>query len=252
MIVGVFTDLLLSPLPFVLALVAAAVLGSAGRRRAALWTAGATAAVLLVFSTGVVSMALLRPLERRYPAFPDGAPAVDAVVVLGSGVVEGSPAEGGGPALDSTGLARVVAGYMLAERLHVPIVVSGGRTWRDGGTETEAEVAARLLGGLGMPAAMIRTEGKSTTTWENARGVAGLLAGTGMRRVALVTSAWHMPRAMLAFQRAGLACVAAPTASLAAGRGVRVRDVMPGFGSLRDSAIALREYLGILSYSLRR
>jgi uncharacterized SAM-binding protein YcdF (DUF218 family) len=251
-LVGVLTALVISPLPFGAALIAAILLGVFGRKRASLWLAGATAAVLLAFSIGAVGSSLLRPLENRYPPFPDPAPQVDAVVVLGGGLEEGSPDEGGRSALEPTSLTRVVAGYDLARRLGVPVIVSGGRTWNEGGGVSEADVAARLLVRLGMPSAMVLREGQSTTTWENARRVAALIPSAGVRRVALVTSAWHMPRAMLAFERAGVSCVAAPAGFLSGERGLRARDLIPSFTSLRDSALALREYLGILAYAARR
>ncbi len=258
-IIGVMTALLLSPLLLALLLAAGIWLGAAGRKKLSLWVLTATTVLLLAFSTEVASSLLLRPLESRYPPWPANAPRVDAVVVLGSGIREAAPDEGGRAALDQTALTRLVAGFSLSRSLGVPIIVSGGRTWREGGSETEADVAARVLGRLGMPAGMVMREGKSTTTWENAREVARLIAGnnsTGyrgsIRRVALVTSAWHMPRAMLAFQRAGVECIPAPTGYLTEGRSLRVRDFLPGFPSLQDSALALREYLGLLSYAARR
>jgi uncharacterized SAM-binding protein YcdF (DUF218 family) len=251
-LIGVMTALLFSPLLFAMLLAAGIWLAAAGRRKASLWLLSAATVLLLAFSTGAASRLLLRPLEDRYPPWSGEARGVDVVVVLGGGVREAAPDEGGRSAPSDVALTRLVAGLSLSRRLGTPLVVSGGLTWQAGDGETEADVAARVLERLGLPASMVIREGKSRTTWENALGVARLVAANRFRRVALVTSAWHMPRAMLAFRRAGIDCVPAPTGYLAGRRALGPRDFMPGFQSLQESALALREYLGLLDYSLRR
>jgi uncharacterized SAM-binding protein YcdF (DUF218 family) len=95
-------------------------------------------------------------------------------------------------------------------------------------------------------------EDASTTTWENARDVARILVERGVTRVALVTSAYHMPRASLAFARAGVVFVPAPTGFLAEAAPWRVGDLLPSFVALRESFLALTEYAGALLYSVRR
>jgi uncharacterized SAM-binding protein YcdF (DUF218 family) len=249
-IIGVLAALLISPLLLVLLFAAGIWLGAAGRRKASLWLLIAATVLLLVFSTGAGSRLLLEPLEGRHPPWPGDAPRVDAVVVLGAGVREGAPDEGGRAALDEVALVRLVAAFTLSRALDVPLIVSGGITWHQG--ETEADVSARMLDRLGLPASMVIREGKSTTTWENAREVARVVAARKIGRVALVTSAWHMPRAMLSFRRSGIDCIPAPTGYLTDDRRLRIRDLIPSFQALHDSALAMREYLGILAYALRR
>jgi uncharacterized SAM-binding protein YcdF (DUF218 family) len=245
---AVITALLLSPVVFVLALAAAVVLTVLQRRRASIWLLSVTLVVLLAFSTGPVRSLLMRPLEYRYPPFPVAPPSVGAVVVLGGGVIDGAPDEGGSAALSEEATKRVVYGLRLYRSLGVPIVVSGGRVWNRAG-ESEADTAATLLARLGVPEGIVIREGKSRTTWENARNVAQVLARRGIVRVALVTSAYHMPRAMLAFTRAGVTCVAAPTDYRPL---LRSADFLPNFTALGASFTALREYAGIIQYRLRR
>ncbi len=248
---AVITTLLLSPLVFVLALAAAVVLAALSKRRASIWLLSVTLAVLLAFSTGGVRTLLMRPLEYRYPPFPIDPPTVGAVVVLGGGVIDRAPDEGGSAALSDDAMKRVVYGLRLYRSLGVPVVVSGGRAWDTGG-ESEADVAATLLARLGVPEGIVIKEGRSRTTWENAREVARILARRGITRVALVTSAYHMPRAMLAFSRAGVSCVAAPTGFSAGTGRPGLLGSLPSFGSLGLSFTALREYAGIIQYRLRR
>jgi uncharacterized SAM-binding protein YcdF (DUF218 family) len=99
---------------------------------------------------------------------------------------------------------------------------------------------------------MVIREGKSTTTWENAREVARILSERKLSRVALVTSAWHMPRAMLAFARAGIHAVPAPTGYLTGDARLTPSDFLPGFEPLDNSATAIREYIGLAVYAARR
>jgi uncharacterized SAM-binding protein YcdF (DUF218 family) len=245
---AVITALFLSPLVFVLALAAAVVLAALQKRRASIWLLSVTLGVLLAFSTGPARSLLMRPLEYRYPSFPVDPPPVGAIVVLGAGVIDGAPDEGGSAALSEEAMKRVVYGLRLYRSLGVPIVVSGGRVWNTAG-ESEADTAATLLNRLGVPEGIVIREGESRTTWENARRVAQVLSRRGIRRVALVTSAYHMPRAMIAFSRAGVACVAAPTDYRAR---LRLADAVPSFTSLGASFAALREYAGIIQYGVRR
>ena len=95
-------------------------------------------------------------------------------------------------------------------------------------------------------------EDKSRTTWENAREVAGVLAARKIARVALVTSAYHMPRAMLAFSRAGISCVPAPTDYRVSRGKISLAAALPSFASLSASFASLREYLGLIQYRVRR
>jgi uncharacterized SAM-binding protein YcdF (DUF218 family) len=234
--------LVLSPFLFAVLLAAGILLGVGGRRKAAWWLLGATTFLLVVLSTGAFSSLLLRPLESRYAPWPADAPRVDAVVVLGGGVR--------GHELSAIALERLVGGSILARSMGVPIIVSGGTTWVSAGSEAEAAVAARVLVRLGMPESIIVTEGKSRTTWENAREVKRVLGERKLARVALVTSAWHMPRAVLAFRRAGVDCIPAPSGSL--GGRVGASSLVPIFEALGNSFLALREYLGLVAYAARR
>lgn len=129
---------------------------------------------------------------------PAGA---EAVVVLGSGVMP----EG---ALGDHSLRRLVEGIRLQRTGAAPLLVVLGPPY--GGGESEAALRARLAGELGLPASVILVEPHGRTTRDEARRVASLLRGRGLRRVALVTGVQHMPRARRVFAAAGLAVVPAP------------------------------------------
>jgi len=241
----------LSPLAFLLAFAAAGVL-LALRRRVAGWIVlGLSLSALFVFSIEPGRDLVLRPLEDRFPALEiSRIHDVDAVVVLGAGSVDDSPDEGGGTALSREAARRLVWGAALARRAGVPVIVSGGRAWERGGGEAESTAARRALERLGVPAASILEDPLSRDTWENARRVLSLVPENGT--VALVTSAYHMPRAALAFASARIAFVPAPTDYRARRGRYDVLSFSPSFGCLAESFQAIREYVGLAWYRLRR
>jgi uncharacterized SAM-binding protein YcdF (DUF218 family) len=95
-------------------------------------------------------------------------------------------------------------------------------------------------------------EDRSRTTWENAELSAPMLRRDGVRRVLLVTHAWHMPRAVETFRRTGLRVIPAPTAFFhrenAEGR---YTDWLPSPSAFGLSYYAIHEYLGQVWYGLR-
>ncbi len=213
----------------------------------------AAAGALYVLSTDLVASALLRRLEAALPAFSEAAlpasPPPDYVVVLGGGTIMSSPAEGGHPALSSEAESRLVYGIRLARRLDLPLVVSGGTVFAQEGIEPEARVAARLAVELGFPEARITVEDRSRTTRENALFTAERVAP---RRPVVVTSAYHMRRAMLAFERSGMTgAIAAPCAYRGDRRPLRAHMLLPSMGALDGSATAWREQIGYYWYRLR-
>ena len=107
---------------------------------------------------------------------------------------------------------------------------------------------ARVLGEeFGVPVRWVETE--SDNTYTNARYSAESLRAEGVSRVYVVTSAFHMWRSKSAFEAAGLEVVPAPT-DLAPPLGPVVGDFVPRAEAVRDSAIALYEWFGMLWYRL--
>ena len=95
-------------------------------------------------------------------------------------------------------------------------------------------------------------ENESWSTFENAEKSAAILRAAGIEQVILVTHAAHMPRAVEAFERAGLGVTAAPTVFTTTPTGDRgVVDWLPSSNALNTTAWALYEYAGRLWYWLR-
>jgi uncharacterized SAM-binding protein YcdF (DUF218 family) len=102
------------------------------------------------------------------------------------------------------------AGMLARQRSGVPVLISGGQVFARPGMRSEAEAMADMLVELGVARDRIKLESASRTTAENAAFAKTLAAGTSAPWL-LVTSAYHMPRAMGVFRKAGVPVIAAPT-----------------------------------------
>jgi len=171
--------------------------------------AGIAIEVLLVASmTPLGATALARAVAMRAPAARIcPAPRPGTVVVLGAGFehAANSPYDYG--ALHEAGLQRLFTAVALWKKLpDVRLVIAGGAGW----TIHEAVPMANLAVQLGVPSKAIEIEDRSRNTWQNARNVAALSPPVP-RRIWLVTSAVHMPRAVDAFRAWGFEPCAWPS-----------------------------------------
>lgn len=124
-----------------------------------------------------------------------------AIVALGSGV---SPTG----TLSARSLRRAIHGVRLYHRGLAPLLVLLGPPYGDG--PSEAAVRADLVAELGIPPQAVLVDSGGRNTEEEAKRVKALLVPRGARRILLVTSRHHMPRARELFSRAGFEVVAAP------------------------------------------
>ena len=248
----IVTEIFFSPLLFVLLIGAGVLLAALGRKHTGFCMLGATALLVLLLSMEPVCDGLILPLENEHPAISlEDIYKIDAIAVLGGGSLISAPDEGGASSLSAESLARLAHGIALFRRTGAPLIVSGGEVW--GGIEREswAAIARRVLLRLGVQEEAILTETESRTTWENAVGVARISESRQFRRIALVTSAYHMPRSMLSFQKAGLECIPAPTDYRTNRSRYTLLSFLPSSAMLSSSFQALREYAGRLLYIVR-
>lgn len=176
----------------------------------------------------------------------DLAQQVDAIVVLGGGREQGDPAWGGDQP-SPLALERLRYAARLAKASGVPLATSGGLHY--GLPPSEAALAAQVLR-RDFGVAVRWQEEASRTTWENATHSAELLHKDGVRRVLLVTQAWHMPRARWCFEQAGFQVLAAPVGFLGVANGRPAGGWLPEGKALWQSSLLLNEALGLLIYPL--
>jgi len=235
------------PASLAVAVVLAGVLTLVGWRRLARWVLGLAIAETLILSFPPVGDRLVLYLEDQARAAARDATACcyDAIVVLGGGISPAHPPEQPEPDLNDSS-DRVWEAARLYHRGAAPrIVISGGSFLaRNGGPPTtEADAMLSFLIALGVPATAIVNEPKALNTIENIRFVRALV---GEKRVALVTSASHMPRALKLARRAGLNVGAFPT-DFEATPLARVPwdNWLPSTDSLRLSTLAIREIIAL-------
>lgn len=243
----------LPPGILIAALVAGLVLALAGKRKAGGIVTVLAVLLLYALSTGAMERLLLGPLESAFPALDTSQAGRSklggyTVVVLGGGLVERSPEEGMKGSLGVESGKRMGYGLRLAAEYGLPLVFSGGNVYPEPGMETEADAAKRYADNWGR-AVSCAFEGKSRTTRENARFVA---RDYHPARVILVTSAYHMRRAVLAFSKEGLDVLPAPTDYKLRSGLPSALDWLPDPLHFYYSCRALHEYLGLVEYSILR
>lgn len=236
---------LLSPLTVSLLLTLIALVLALCRRarpaRALLILSAATAYLGSMPLTGAL---LLAPLERRFPPLrlPDLPAQVGFIIALGS---DYSPRDDLPitAALDEVGLTRIVEAVRLQRQLRrTRLIVSGGAPQ---GQSPPAEGYARLARELGVELSSIVMLATALDTHDEASAVSVVV---GSADVILVTSAYHMPRAMLEFRRAGIRAIAAPTGQEIDGADPgNWRSWLPNSSGLSKSERALHEYLGLMA-----
>jgi uncharacterized SAM-binding protein YcdF (DUF218 family) len=233
---------LLSPLGTALALALVGLLLQRPARRSGTVLLVFALAWLWLWSTPAVSEALQEQVESRYPALAaESLPKADAIVLLGGAMAP--PARGHiypdlGSAAD-----RIWHAARVFRAGKAPLLLASGGSDPGVTDLSEAASMAGLLTEFGVPRASILLEDKSRTTGENARFSAPLLQSRGVKRILLVTSALHMPRAVAEFERAGFQVIPAAT-DHAQAQYTGVQLWLPDTDALDNSARTMKEVVG--------
>lgn len=201
---------------------------------------------VLVLAMPVVGVSLLIALERDLPLTPPAGAPPQAIVILGGELRRSGTTivilHPGPLSLD-----RLRAGAILYRETQLPILITGGAQ-RHGEPSIGAVMAGSMEHDFQVPVQWV--EGSARDTWENAQFSAAILRQQGISSIYVVTQAWHMRRALIAFAHTGITVTAAPTrfdrlaAPFATG-------FVPEIGGWRDSFYALHEWIGCAWYELR-
>lgn len=214
------------------------------RRRTGRALVGLAVAGLFVLSLPETARLLIWPLERGLPLDPPPGREPGAIVILSGDVAHES---GGGVTLGRLTLERLRAGVRLARRTGLPILVSGGAL-KAGEPALAQLMAQSLVGDFALPPPWVEAESKDT--WQNARLSYAILRRHHIDSIYVVTNAWHMRRALIAFAPLPLAVTAAPTL-IDPPPALDWRQFVPDAKSWRTSYFALHEWIGVAYYELR-
>lgn len=207
-----------------------------------------------------LSFWLARSLEWRYLP-PNPVPQAEVIVVLGGGT-ESEQYPRPMVEVNSAGDRVLYAAKLFKEGKAPHILLSGGNiSWNNARAMSPADEMADLLGLMDIPKDAIWLQAKSQNTYEDALFCSQIIKEKGLKRVLLVTSAQHMPRAVALFQHQGIAVIPAPVDYTVTQPGwdnlfapnleTLAVNLMPNVGSLSLTTAIFKEYLGIWVYHLR-
>ncbi len=213
------------------------------RRHGCTWTIALVLAGFWLTGAPVFANFVLARLETAPIVTTTALNQGQAIVILGGGTRRGAPEYGDDTVSDYT-LERLRYGARLARATGLPVAVSGGSP--HGGQAEARTMRSALRDDFGITVRW--SEDRSRNTWQNAVLLRAMLP-PDIRRVVLVTHAWHMPRACYAFEHAGFSPIAAPTGYVAR-RPLRWEDFMPGPRGWSATWLTVHEMLGMIWYRL--
>ncbi|GAV19798.1 hypothetical protein MMIC_P0756 [Mariprofundus micogutta] len=208
-----------------------------------------------LLSTEPVRDAILSPLEDSYPPLSSELltqteSADAAIILLGGGVYKKAPEYGGVDSLSKHAMMRTLYASRLARQSGMSVFATGGAVLSDR-TEPEGVVMKRWLIEFGVPESSIVVEDQARNTWENAANLKLLLDQQNIRKVFLVTSAWHMPHSVWVFEAQGMQVIPAPCFYVVEPEPYDLRSYLPRWDVFADSCDGVHEYLGMLLYRLK-
>ncbi len=210
------------------------------------------ASVLLLVICGLspLGKALLYPLEQRFPQWDASRGAPDGIIILGASieadlsVAHGTPVVRGAP-------DRIIAAAALARRYpNARVLFSGGSANLISNDAREADFAGSIFESLGIDKSRLIMERQSRNTKENADFSKALVAPKEGERWLLVTSAFHMPRSVGLFRKAGFAVEPYPVDWRVGGRDDLMTPSHVTVEGLGRTDLAIREWIGLIAYRL--
>jgi uncharacterized SAM-binding protein YcdF (DUF218 family) len=233
----------------VLLLILGALMLALTRRRRGLGLVAIATAALLVITVLPVGDWLLLPLENRFPIPAEMPERVDGIVVLGGATDEIVSTARNRVAFNAAG-ARMTDAVALARRYpSAKIVLAGGSNFLATDVVPEAEVMKTFFVSEGIDPARILLEARSRTTVENARFSLAVAQPKPGETWLLVTSAFHLPRAVGSFRGAGWSVLPYPVDFRTTGR-ASLKSELSLSGELTRVNLASKEWMGLVIYHL--
>jgi uncharacterized SAM-binding protein YcdF (DUF218 family) len=206
--------------------------------------------LLLVFGISPLGRQLVLVLEARFPPWDSSRGAPDGIIVLGGAIAPDVSAARGEIALSGAAERMTVVADLARRYPNAKIVFSGGTPAIFGGPR-EADYVRPLWESFGIAPDRILLERDSRNTVENAVMTKERVKPKPGERWLLVTSSWHMPRAVGVFRKAGFEVEPYPVDWISMGDELGVPDLSESFaGGLHAIDNASHEWVGMLIYWL--
>jgi uncharacterized SAM-binding protein YcdF (DUF218 family) len=218
--------------------------------RAGRWLAFVSLLVLAILGLSPVGNMLMIPLENRFPPWDAARGAPDGIIILGGVIDASSP---GNQIMLNESAERLTVVPDLARRYpNARILFSGGSGALMDDGSSEAGAAARLLESLGISRDRIILEDRSRNTLENAIFSKPIVHPKRGERWLLVTSAFHMPRAIGVFRKADFPVEPYPVDWRTRGAEDMMRPFAVMSDGLQRSDTAVHEWVGLVVYWLTK
>jgi uncharacterized SAM-binding protein YcdF (DUF218 family) len=191
---------------------------------------------------------MLYPLEQRFPPWDAARGAPDGIVVLGASI-DADLSAAHGTAVVRRAADRIIAAAALAQRYpNARIVFSGGSANLMSNDAREADYAGAIFESLGVAKTRLIMERRSRNTLENAEFSKALATPKAGERWLLVTSAFHMPRSIGLFRKAGFVVEPYPVDWRVGERGDLFTFSNIAVDGLGRTDVAVREWMGLVAY----
>jgi uncharacterized SAM-binding protein YcdF (DUF218 family) len=235
------TPFLIPPGIIIIVLILAGLWAIRRKRYATAWAIIVLAAILWIVSIDPTANAIIRPLEADL-AIPEHTRG-DVIIMLGGGTFGPTPDLSGYGTPNAGTMERLVTAARLYKRLQVPIILSGGKVFKTG--IASAKIAQRFLIDLGVPADALILEMRSRDTYENALFSKELCDRYHFTRPLLVTTGFHIRRALFCFDKVGLTVTPVPC-GLRTGskRKYHWYDLLPDANAMASFSAGVHEWLG--------
>ncbi len=204
---------------------------------------------IVVFGVSPLGRVLFYALESRFPVWNATGAAPMGFIVLGGSIDPDVSAAHGEVALTDAAERLTVAADLAKRYPGARIIFTGGNASLFGGT-AEADYVTKLFASFGIAPGRVETEGRSRNTLENAQFTKILAAPKPGDRWVLITSAYHMPRAMAAFRNVGFEVEAFPVDWQFANAGDLYWPYRALIGGIAMTDTASREFIGLAVYWL--
>jgi uncharacterized SAM-binding protein YcdF (DUF218 family) len=210
----------------------------------------ASVALLAICGFSPVGNVMLYSLEQRFPPWDATKGAPDGVVVLGGPIDPDLSAAHGVPVTSAAADRLITAAALGRQYPNLRIIYTGGNANLISGDAREADYAAKVFESLGIPRAQLTMERRARNTFENAEYSRAIAAPKTGERWLLVTSAYHMPRAVGVFRQAGFAVEPYPVDWRVGGRDDLLSFHKFAIDGLSNVEVSFREWMGLVAYRI--